>query len=200
MRQGKHVDDMTNKWLSQTPSPLRIPIFYKLTKIHMLILVGRPLISGCDGPAGKISSFVETLPQTMAQLQQSHMRDATAFLNFIEKTKVGKDTILVSMNVSSLYTNIPQEEGTNILCEAYEKLNDHNAPIPTHYLREMLGLIFQRKFVLIQWGELPWPKRKWAMSFANISMAKIETKSIQQCETRPREWKHYIDDVFSLWD
>ena len=128
------------------------------------------------------------------------MKDATAFLNFIEKTKVGKDTILVSMNVSSLYTNIPQEEGTNILCEAYEKLNDHNAPIPTHYLREMLGLIFQRKFVLIQWGELPWPKRKWAMSFANISMAKIETKSIQQCETRPREWKHYIDDVFSLWD
>ena len=150
MRQGKHVDDMTNKWLSQTPSPLRIPIFYKLTKIHMLILVGRPLISGCDGPAGKISSFVETLPQTMAQLQQSYMRDATAFLNFIEKTKVGKDTILVSMNVSSLYTNIPQEEGTNILCEAYEKLNDHNAPIPTHYLREMLGLIFQRIFVLIQ--------------------------------------------------
>ena len=65
------------------------------------------------------------------------------FIIFIEKTKVGRDTILVSMNVSSLYTNIPQEEGTNILCEAYEKLNDHNAPIPTHYLREMLGLIFQ---------------------------------------------------------
>ena len=78
------------------------------------------------------------------------MKDATAFLNFIEKTKVGKDTILVSMNVSSLYTNIPQEEGTNILCEAYEKLNDHNPPIPTHYLREMLGLIFQRKFVSIK--------------------------------------------------
>ena len=34
------------------------------------------------------------------------------FISFIEKTKVGKDTILVSMNVSSLYTNIPQEEGT----------------------------------------------------------------------------------------
>ena len=150
MRQGKHIDDMTKKWLSQTPSPLRIPIFYKLTKIHMPILVGRPLISGCDDPTEKISSFVETLPQTMAQLQQSYMKDATAFLHFIEKTKVGKDTILVSMNVSSLYTNIPQEEGTNILFEACERLNDHNAPIPTHYLREMLGLIFQRKFVSIK--------------------------------------------------
>ena len=27
--------------------------------------------------------------------------------------------------------------------EAYEKFNNHNAPIPTHYLRETLGLIFQ---------------------------------------------------------
>ena len=66
MRQSKHIDDMTKKWLSQTPNPLRIPIFYKLTKIHMPILVGRPLISGCDGPTERISSFVETLPQTMA--------------------------------------------------------------------------------------------------------------------------------------
>ena len=68
-----------------------------------------------------------------------------------KKTKLGKDTILVSMNVSSLYTNILQEEGTNILCEAYEKLNDHNAPIPTHYLKEMLGLIFQEN--LFQFNE-----------------------------------------------
>ena len=39
---------------------------------------------------------------------------------------------------------------------------------------------------------------KRTASFANISMAKIETKLIQQSETRPREWKRYIDD--SLWD
>ena len=31
-------------------------------------------------------------------------------------------------------------------------------------------------------------------------MAEIETKIIQQSDTKPREWKRYIDDVFSLWD
>ena len=67
------------------------------------------------------------------------MKDTTAFINFVEKTKVGKDTSLISMNVSSLYTSIPQEEKN----EEYEKFNNHNALIPTHYLREMLGLIFQ---------------------------------------------------------
>ena len=69
MSQGKHIDDMSKKWLSQIPNPPRIPIFYKLTKIHIPILVGRPIISGGDGPTERTSSFVETLLQPMAQLQ-----------------------------------------------------------------------------------------------------------------------------------
>ena len=48
LRQGNHIDDMTAKWLSQTPSPPRIPIFYTLTKIHKPKPVGRPIISGCE--------------------------------------------------------------------------------------------------------------------------------------------------------
>ena len=36
LHQGKHIDDMTKKWLLQTPSPPRIPIFYPITKIHNL--------------------------------------------------------------------------------------------------------------------------------------------------------------------
>ena len=44
---------------------------------------------------------------------------------------IGKDTIRVSMDVSSLYKNIPREEGTTTVCEVYEKFHDHNAPTPT---------------------------------------------------------------------
>ena len=40
---------------------------------------------------------------------------------------------------------------------------------------------------------------KMAVSFANIFMAKIET-TLKQSETKPREWRRYIDDIFSLWD
>ena len=41
---------------------------------------------------------------------------------------------------------------------------------------------------------------KMAVSFANIFMAEIETKLIQQNDIKPREWKRYTDDVFSLWN
>ena len=31
-------------------------------------------------------------------------------------------------------------------------------------------------------------------------MVEMETELIQQSDTKPREWKRYIDDVFSHWD
>ena len=41
---------------------------------------------------------------------------------------------------------------------------------------------------------------KIAVSFANIFMAEIEKKLIQQSETKPKEWKRNNNDVFSFWD
>ena len=52
-----HIDEMTNKWLCQTPNPPRIPVFYTLTKIHKPVRTGRPIISGCEGPTEKLSAF-----------------------------------------------------------------------------------------------------------------------------------------------
>jgi len=50
LHRSRHIDDMTKKWLSQIFSPPRIPVFYTLAKIHKPVPVGRPIISGCDGP------------------------------------------------------------------------------------------------------------------------------------------------------
>ena len=100
---GNHIDNMTKKWLSQTPNPPRIPEFYTLTKIHKPTITGRPIISGCDGPTEKISSFVDTLLQPISKSQESYLKDTTDFINFIERTSVNKQAFLVSMDVTSLY-------------------------------------------------------------------------------------------------
>ena len=67
-------------------------------------------------------------------MQKAYLKDTPDFLNFIEKTKVAKDTILVSMDVTSLYTNIPQVEGIKIVCRAYETFYRNELPFPTHFL------------------------------------------------------------------
>ena len=41
---------------------------------------------------------------------------------------------------------------------------------------------------------------KMAVAFANHFMAEIETKTFSESKVKPKVWKRYIDDVFSLWD
>ena len=84
---------------------------------------------------------MDHLLQPIAQSQQSYLKDMTDFINFIEKTEVSQNANLESMAVTSSYTNIPQDEGIKIVCEAYDKYHDTSPPIPFHYLKQILGLI-----------------------------------------------------------
>ena len=196
---------MTLKWLSQTPNPPRIPVFYTLTKTHKVNLSSPPIISGCDSPTERISAFVDSLLQPIMKEQQSYIKDTTQFINFIEGMRVPQNAVLVSMDVTSLYTNIPQEEGITTICHAYDTFYMTTPPIPTHYLREMLRLILQENSFQFNGKDFLQTHgtamgTKTAVSFANIFMAKIETAIIDQQSTKPLVWKRSIDDVFSLWD
>ena len=112
---------------------------------------------------------------------------------------IPQDTILVSMDVTSLYTNIPQQEGIQTVCSAYENFYNNNPPIPSHYFKEMLSLILkQNSFKFKTHGTAM--GTKMAVAFPNIFMAEIETNLLNQSRIKPIAWKRYIDDVFSLWD
>ena len=107
LRQAGCIDEMTAKWFNQTPDPPRIPVFYTLTKIHKPTLVGRPIISGCDGLTERLSSFpsgVDKVPQPIAQIQESYLKDTTHFIRFIESTRVPKNAFLVSMDVTRCHS------------------------------------------------------------------------------------------------
>ena len=208
LHQHNHIDDMTNQWLCQTPNPPRIPVFYTLTKIHKptpVGHVGRPIISGCDGPTERLSSFVDRLLQPIAQKQRSYLKDTTDFINFIETTIVPENAILVSMDVTSLYTNIPQEEGTETVCKAYDSFYKDNPPIPKQHLKKALKLILQensfefngKNYLQIHGTAMG---TKMAVAFANIFMAEVETQILNQSALKPLIWKRYIDDIFSIWN
>ena len=163
------------------------------------------MISGWDGPTERISSFLDHILQSIAKVQKSYLKDTTQFINFIEKRKVPNNAILVSMDVTSLYTNIPQEEGINTVCKAYEAFYKNDTPIPTNSLRGLLRLILQensfqfngRNYLQTHGTAMG---TKVAVAFANIFMSTVETEIINKSKIKPLEWKRYIDDVFSLWD
>ena len=97
-------------WLSQTLSPPRIQVFYTLTKIQKPPPVRRPIISGCDSPAEKISSFVDTLLQPIAQKQQSSINGHNWFHQFYRKNKdKQRNNFSINGRFQDIHKYIPQE-------------------------------------------------------------------------------------------
>ena len=98
---------------------------------------------------------------------------------------MGKRTFLVTMDVTSLYTNILQEEGITTVCNAYENFHKNNPPIPTNYIKEMLRLILKENsfqfygnnYLQIHGKAMG---TKMAVAFANIFMADIETEILSK--------------------
>ena len=108
------------------------------------------------------------------------------------------------MGVTSLYTNILQEEGIHTVCRAYETFYINKSPIPTQLLEQALRLILQEnsfqfsgKNYLQTHGTAM--GTKMAVAFSNIFMNKVETGILSQSLFKPLVWKRYIDDIFSLW-
>ena len=147
--------------------------------------VGRPIISSCEGPTERISSFVDSLLQPIAKLHNSYLKDTTDLINFLENTEVQENTILVSIDVASLYTNIPQEEDITTMCNAYERFHNYNPPIPTHFFRDMLGRILKENY--FQFNGKNYLQihgtamgTKMAVSFTNLFMSVVETEILNE--------------------
>ena len=88
------------------------------------------------------------------------------------------------MDVTSLNTNIPHEEGVTTVRQAYEDFYGDKAPMPTKYLREMLYLILtENSFQFCGSNYLQTHGTamgtKMAVAFANIFMARIEKSNIE---------------------
>ena len=141
-----------------------------------------------------------------AQIQDSYLNDTTNFIRFIESTRVPRNAFLVSMDVTSLYMNIPQEEGITIVCNAYENFHAKNPPIysykfPQRNAQPILkenSFQFNGKNYLQTHGTAM--GTKVAVAFANIFMASIEKEILKQSFNKPLTWKRLIDDVLCLWD
>ena len=66
----------------------------------------------------------------------SYIRDTTEFINLIEDTPLPGNRILASIDVSSLYTNIPHSEGK---MAAMKALGEMDNPDPRQPAPEVIG-------------------------------------------------------------
>ena len=111
MHNDKLIEEKTYKYLTSNPN-LRAGRFYILPKIHKQGNPGRPIISSNGHPTERISEFVDYHLKPLVQTLPSYIKDTTHFLLQLQNLgPLPENAILVTLDVSSLYTNIPHKEG-----------------------------------------------------------------------------------------
>ena len=148
---------------------------------------------------------MDSLLQPIAIKQESYLKDTTDFINFIENKQIQNDFILATLDLSSLDTKIPQTEGIDVICRHYEYHYEHNLPIPTNDLRELMQLILEENSFQFNGKHFVQTHgiavgTKMAVAFSVIFMADLEKRLLMASPHKPLVWKRYIDDIFSLWN
>ena len=134
----------------------------------------------------------------------SYLNDITDFLQkLLSLGPLPQGCILVTLVVSSLYTNIPHNEGIEA-CQRALETRPSPAP-PTSYLTRMIELILklnnfsfnEEHYLQVQGTAMG---TRVAPSYANLFMAKLEEDLLAWTSARPHTWWRYIDDIFAIWE
>ena len=105
------IDHERLKHLSSNSEP-KAGRFYILPKIYEQGNPGRPIIPSNGHPTERISEFVDFHLKPLVQTLPSFIKDTTHFLLQLQKLgPLPDNTLLVTLDVSSLYPNIPHSEG-----------------------------------------------------------------------------------------
>ena len=106
----------------------------------------RPIVSSCNSITEPISQFVDKWLQTYVHKLPSYLKDSTQFINLIESQTFPHNCFLASIDVSSLYTNIPHNEGVqsvlHFLSGDPDAYRQPEQPIP-EVLSELINIVLK---------------------------------------------------------
>ena len=105
----------------------------------------RPIVSGCGSLTEKIGHFADYFVKEVATNHDSYSKDTPDFLRTIElinsEGKLPKNTILVTADVISLYTNINHKDATKTVREASKSRDTKE--MPTEFIVSLLELVMK---------------------------------------------------------
>ena len=177
----------------------------------------RAIISGSGSITENASLFVQHHIKEVSSSHPSYLQDTPDFLRQIDLINSGHklppNTMLVSMDVTALYDNIPNNEGIEALEEALEERN--NPKVPTGFIQRVMEVIL--KWNLFEFHEASYIQKVGvamgihpAPDYADIYMARrIDNKIVKIVENMKQAksekkpilllmLKRFLDDLFLI--
>ena len=182
-------------------SEAKTPQFKMLPKVHKEGNPGRQVVNSIDCHTTNISKYIDNQLQPHVKELKSYVKDSTDFIRKIDSMeKIPDNSILVTMDVRSLYTNIPNKEGIESVETTLKRKNIGTRIIST-FLRLVLTLnnfVFNsQNYIQIKGCAMG---TKCAPSYANIFMGMFEERYIYPLiEKISNFYVRFIDDIFLIW-
>ena len=184
-------------------------VYQKIHKSFEEMPPFRPIVGGCGSPCERISNFVDFYLQPLAKQNDSFVKDTTDFCRKIQYIPCDEKDILVSADVSALYTVIDHSDGI-LACEERleQRVESEKLSMPTAYIKQLIEMIltsncfkFGKKFYhQIKGTAMGTPM---APGYANVFMGRVEKLLLDQYEKetglRPKIWLRFLDDIFMVW-
>ena len=120
----------------------RIGRLYFLKKVHKIPYGIRPIVSSCGSVTENISEFVDYCLQGQVKKLTSYIGDSTDFIQKIKAIKCSAETLLVSLDIASLYTNIPHEDGIKAV-EKAAMVMGNKSPLRPKVLAKLTEIVLR---------------------------------------------------------
>ena len=177
--------------------------FYLLPKIHKKQVPGRPICNSIGHPNCSISKFVDAHIKDYVPKTKSYVRDTQHFIKRLKAIgPLPEGSLLVTLDVASLYTNIPNHEGMQAVADQLRK--DRTKDPITPYLLKLLELVLpSMNFTFndqnyLQIGGTAMGTAL-APNYTYLFMDRFETKALENWPMKPIIWLRFIDDIFMIW-
>lgn len=204
---GKHIGVLSVKEASYLdPFFCRTPIIYFLPKIHKNSThpPGRPIVNGIDSVSSRLGQYIDYFLQPMVMKTRSFVKDTKHIIHILESLPLTSSCVLITADVSSLYTIISHEDALTSVQWAFgsEDLTKRHKNYILDCLRFCLAknyFWYNRRFFLQTRGVAM--GARFAPSVANLFMAHWEEEVIYK-DTPPELicYQRYIDDIIMIWD
>ena len=189
------------------PVEPKTPRFYLLPKIHKPNNPGRPVVSSINCHTERISQYVDSHLQPLNKALPTYVQDSTDFIKKLENLpeELPNDAILVTLDVGSLYTNIPNEEGIEAVKSYFRARAAPNDNVLSKVIATFLTLILtlnnfvfnDKNYVQTNGASMG---TKCAPTYASLFMGRFEeTHILPRIRAFTLLYIRYIDDLFMIW-
>ena len=209
--QYRKIDKKEYDYLRADSETARPRLFYLLPKIHKnrdswpqlnSMPEGRPIVSDCSSESYHVSEYIDKFLTPISVLHPAYLKDTYDFVDKITKVEIADSHLLVTGDITSLYTNMNIDRILKIVEEAFDKYP--NSSRPSIEILELLKITlkgndfsFNDEFYLQIFGTAM--GKKYAPALANLYLEYFDYMAMNGFRIKPTFYRRYLDDLIIIW-